>query len=215
MPLLYRTECGSCGHIGQMTTDLYWAVYCDDPYPTPFPHPDDPHLAVLRHPGEQRQLEAVQKHIGPQPVVERWVRIEERYCRGCGYSFEIRRLTTSRRVGCWPYIVGLGLSVAVGSGTALLPSPDRSPGFVAGVFAAWGTGLLVLLILGGVEALLTRLAQRRMERRHPGRVRQVNTARTCPRCHADDSRSPGRTKGPIPCLGCGGRSAVVKCVAIS
>jgi hypothetical protein len=215
MPLLYRTECGSCGHDGPMTADLYWAVYCDDPYPTPFLHPDDPHLAVLRHPGEQRQTEAIQKHLAPEPVTERWVKVDLRYCRGCGHLFEVRRLTTVVRVGCWLYSIGLLLSVAVGSGIALLPSPDRSPGFVVGVFGALGTCLLVALLLGGVEALLTRRAQRRMERRHPDRVRRVNTARGCPHCQIDDSREPGRMKGPIPCLGCGGRSAVVKCVAIS
>lgn len=215
MPAVFGAECSSCGHIGQVVSDGYRAVFCDTPLPTDFPHSEDPYLAILHHPGEQRCSEAIERHLAPEPVSDRWVTVEKRYCQGCGHLFEIRRLVAPPQVGCRPYLIGLGLCAAVGIGAVFWFPLEWPQGCGAGLVATWASFFLVTLALGSVDWWLTRIAQHRLEERQPDRVRRVNTPHTCPQCGADDSRVPGRVRSPIPCVNCGERTAVVRCVGKS
>ena len=218
MPLLYRAECASCGHAGRMTSDGYQAIYCDTQPPESVSHPDNPNLGILAHPGEQYCLETIERHLHPEPVTDRWVMVVRRYCLGCGHLFEVRRLQAVRRVGCWPYLAGLVLSVAVGLAILFgVPSPPNVGVFAGcclGVSVSWLCFLGVACLLALLDARLTHQAQVRLEKAHPERVNRVNTPRCCPHCGADNSQPPGRVRSPLPCVECGERSAVVRRVGI-
>lgn len=215
MPTVYQAVCRGCGHEGSVTSDGYRAAYCDTPPPANVRHWDDPHLGILAHPGESYCLEAIERHLAPEPVAGRWVSVERRYCRGCGHSFEVRRLIAPTQLGCRTLLAGLVLSVLSGVVFVFWAPWGWEPGCGTGLVVFFVGYTLVALNLGGVERWMFHIAQRRLEERHPDRVRRVNTPITCSKCGADDSRVPGQVRSPIPCDECGERAVVVRCVGKS
>lgn len=214
MPAIFRSECSACGHLGVPTSDGGNAIYCDEPFPTEHPHTDDPQLFVLHHPGEGRALEVVKRHLAPDRVDDRWVKLEPHYCHDCGHLFETRRLAALSRVGCSHLLACLVASTGVG--IWVWWQADALPvACFSGLVGFSLTAIALLWVASVLDAKLTRSAQRRLEAQHPERVQRVNTPQCCPNCSSSNIVPPRKVRQSIPCEGCGQRTVRVRLIGKS
>ncbi|HEX4614066.1 MAG TPA: hypothetical protein VH092_38140 [Urbifossiella sp.] len=186
-----------------MTSDGYQAVYVDEPVTT-HAHRDDPHLVILAHPGESQIL----AEIGLTDEAAAWggrlVRVRSVFCKGCGRSFEVRRLTAGLTAfGCGGCVGVIALAVVAGAGVGWLVGRGWV-GFVAGWAAC-------ALLVTGVESAIGWFVRWRFA----GRAACVDTPAQCPGCGSGRFVCPGSLRGPIPCGACGQRAMRFRSVGIS
>jgi hypothetical protein len=203
MPEIYEGRCAACNAGTGLTSDGYQAVYVDEPA-TAHAHPDDPHLVILAHPCESRIL----KEIGYTHEAAAWggrlVGVRKVFCKGCGQSFEVRRLTAGLTVfGCGGCLGVVALAATAGVGVGSFVG-HGFVGYVAG-------GATFTLLVEVVEASIDRLVRWR----HADRVCRVDTPAQCPSCGSTRFACPGSLRRPIPCRACGQRAVRFRSVGIS
>jgi|SRR5579883_1378260 len=202
MPVIYEGRCSACRAVTARTSDGYLAVYVDEPA-SAYAHPDDPHLAILAHPGESWILEELGYSYEAAAWGGRLVSVATVFCRGCGQPFEVRRLTAGLGAfgcgGCLAVVAG-----AAGTGVTVGLFVDDWVGYVAG----WAT---FVLLVTAVESAVVRFVRWR----HADRAARVATPEMCPSCGSREYGRPGALSDVIPCVTCGQRAVRFRAVGKS
>jgi hypothetical protein len=193
MPAIVEGRCSACGAAPEKRSTGYLAVFMDEPLSGRDAHPEDSHLLILPHPGEESILRRHGHTFASAAREGRLVCVSNVACRSCGIFYTIRRpyegggLVLLPGWGCL-FVIFLPLFVAIGVGFVLDKPVEALPTCF----------VIFLALLYSIE----RFGRRIVQERHQARAPRVTYEPGCPSCKSPSYATVGDPCAEIPCRMC-------------